>query len=56
MLSKLFFAFSAVVLLVTATVPAAASVSVAPEPSTFILMGGGIGALLVIRQLRNRKK
>ena len=55
MKSKLFLALSAGVLLLTSTGPLLAS-SVVPEPSTFVLMGGGIGALLVVRHFVNRKK
>jgi len=53
--SKLFLGFSAGVLLLTSSAPLWASQPI-PEPSTFLLMGGGIGALLVVRHLKNRKK
>ena len=56
MSSKLFFALSAAILLLTSTSPMFAGLSVTPEPSTLLLMGGGIGALLVVRQIKNRKK
>jgi hypothetical protein len=29
---------------------------VVPEPTTVLLMGGGLGAILVIRHLRTKKK
>jgi hypothetical protein len=29
---------------------------VVPEPTTILLMGGGLGAIIVIRQLRAKKK
>jgi len=54
--SKLFFALSAGVLLLTSSTPMWASAPAIPEPSTLVLMGGGIGALILVRQIKNRKK
>jgi hypothetical protein len=30
--------------------------AVVPEPTTVLLMGGGLGAILVVRHLRSKKK
>ncbi len=50
-------ALSAGVALVCCAVPAFAGVpSVVPEPTTVVLIGGGLGALLVVRHLRAKKK
>jgi len=43
-------------LVVTAFVPAYAGVIVTPEPSTFVLVGGGIGAAILIARWKNAKK
>ncbi len=43
--------------LLCGTVPAFAGITPAvPEPTTILLMGGGLGAILVVRHLRARKK
>ena len=36
--------------------PAFAGVPAVPEPTTVLLMGGGLGAILVVRHLRAKKK
>jgi hypothetical protein len=36
--------------------PAFAGVPVVPEPTTVLLIGGGLGAILVVRHLRAKKK
>jgi len=43
--------------LIAATSPLLAGVTVTPEPSTMLLMGGGLGVMiLVARKVRARKK
>jgi Flp pilus assembly protein TadB len=43
--------------LIAAAVPAlAGTTSVAPEPSTFLLIGGGLAMVFGIRQYRKRKQ
>jgi PEP-CTERM motif len=37
-------------------VPAFAGIPVVPEPTTVLLIGGGLGAILVVRHLRAKKK
>jgi hypothetical protein len=49
--------FSAGIVLLCSAVPAfAGTFTVTPEPTTILLMGGGLGAILVIRHLRANKK
>jgi hypothetical protein len=48
---------SAGIALLCCAVPSfAGTVPVVPEPTTVLLMGGGLGAILVIRHLRSKKK
>ena len=49
---------SAVILVATAAVPAFAGITtVAPEPGTFLLIGGGLGAVILVgRWSQSRKK
>jgi hypothetical protein len=47
---------SAGIVLLCFAAPAFAGIVVTPEPTTVILMGGGLGAILVIRHLRAKKK
>jgi len=48
---------SAVIALICCAVPAfAGNVPAVPEPTTILLMGGGLGAILVVRKLRAKKK
>jgi hypothetical protein len=43
--------------LIAATSPLLAGVTVTPEPSTMLLMGGGLGVMILIaRKVRARKK
>jgi hypothetical protein len=43
--------------LVAATSPLLAGVATTPEPSTMLLMGGGLGVMILIaRKVRARKK
>jgi peptidoglycan/LPS O-acetylase OafA/YrhL len=43
--------------LVCCVAPAlAGSTPVVPEPTTILLMGGGLGAILVVRHMRKKKK
>ena len=45
------------VALIAATSPLLAGVTVTPEPSTALLMGGGLAAMILIaRKVRARKK
>jgi hypothetical protein len=48
----------ALVLLATAAIPAFAGfITVTPEPSTMLLVGGGLGAaILIARKRQSRKK
>jgi hypothetical protein len=48
--------FSTAVALVCFAAPAFAGSAPIPEPTTVILMGGGLGAILVVRHLRAKKK
>jgi hypothetical protein len=48
---------SAGIALVCCTAPMfAGTVPAVPEPTTVLLMGGGLGAILVIRHMRSKKK
>jgi len=48
---------SAAIAILSCAAPAfAGTVPVVPEPATILLMGGGLGAILVIREMRNKKK
>ena len=52
-----FGVLSAGVTLVCCALPALAGTGpVVPEPTTVVLIGGGLGALLVVRHLRAKKK
>jgi len=42
--------------LVCTAMPIFAGVTVTPEPTTILLIGGGLGAILVVRQMRKGKK
>jgi hypothetical protein len=49
--------FSAGIALLCSAVPSfAGTVPAVPEPTTVLLMGGGLGAILVIRHMRSKKK
>jgi hypothetical protein len=45
-----------IALLCTAVPSFAGLTPVVPEPTTILLMGGGLGAILVIRHMRAKKK
>jgi hypothetical protein len=47
---------SSAIALICCAVPAFAGQPSVPEPTTVLLMGGGLGAILVIRHLRAKKK
>ena len=55
MTNRVLSVFSVGVALICMTVPAFAGVTT-PEPTTVLLIGGGLGAIIVARQLRARKK
>ena len=57
MTNRVLGVFSVGVALICMTVPAFAGLTaVTPEPTTVLLIGGGLGAIIVARQLRARKK
>ncbi len=47
---------STAIALLCCAVPAFAGAPAVPEPTTILLMGGGLGAILVVRHMRAKKK
>ena len=50
------FAAGFALLALTSFVPAFAGIPAVPEPSTFVLVGGGIGAAILVARWKNSHK